>query len=138
MANLYDLELLESNNFIHMFLTEGTSPSLRLLREQKEMAGAMGEVGAKIIHDLEDPSTDLGKSYQRLESLESDMRASMKKIGISSELADKANTIFKRSPESLDELNEDEHQVIQDYWIKKKSCIAEMTKLGYTFQELFS
>ena len=138
MANLYDLELLESNNFIHMFISNGVSPSLRLLREQKDMAGAMGEVGAKIIHDLEDPTTDLGKSYHRLESLEKDMLKVMKTVGITAADAEKANTIFKRSPESLEALKEDEHQVILDYWLKKKQCIGELTKLGYSFQELFS
>lgn len=138
MATLYDLELLESNNFIHMFLTNGTSPSLRLLREQKEMAVAMGEIGEKIIHDLGDPSTDIGKSYKRLEDLEGDMRKVMKKVGIAAEEVEKADAIFKRSPESLDSLNEDEHETIQGYWLKKKECIAELTALGYTFQELFS
>ncbi len=138
MASLYDLELQESNNFIHLFLTDGASPSLKLLREQKEMAGSMGEVGEKIIHDLDDPKSDLGKSYKRLEDLERDVQEVMKQISLTKELADKANTIFSHNPASLDDLDDADRSAVQDYWIKKKMCIAELTKRGYTYQELYS
>lgn len=138
MATLYDLELQESNNMIHLFVENGLSASLRLLRDQKDMAGAMGEIGAKIIHDLEDASTDLGKSYARLTSLEKDVQEAMAKIELTQELAVKAHSVFQRNPSSLDDLNDQERAVIQDYWIKKKACIAELTKKGYEYKELFS
>jgi hypothetical protein len=138
MANLNDLELLESNNFIDILVANGTSPSLRLLREQKDMAGMLGEVGVKILHDLADTTTDLGKSFARLELIEAAVRKTMGAVGMTTDMATKAKDIFNRSPNTLDELSDPERSAVQDYWIKKKTAIAELTKQGFTFQELFS
>ena len=123
---------------IYLFLADGVSSSLRLLRDQKEMAASLGEAGAKIAHDLDDPTTEIGKSFALLASLEKDTVAVMQQTGMTKEIAEKAQNIFKRNPSSLEDLDDTERAVIQDYWIKKKSCIAELVKKGYNYKELYS
>jgi hypothetical protein len=138
MATLYDLELQESNNFIHLFLMDGVSPSLRLMRDQKEMAPSLGDAGTAIIAMLDDPKTDIGRSFARLGALEGDVLTVMKSTGMTKDLAERAQAIFQRNPEGLDKLSDVERSSIQDYWIKKKMCITELLNKGYTQQELYS
>ncbi len=138
MATLYDLELQESNNMIHLFLQNGVSASLKLFRDQIEMAGSLGEAGAKIISDMNDPATDLGKSFAKLQALEKDVKELMVQMSLSQDLAERAQKVFQRNAASLEDLDDAERSAVSDYWIKKKSCTAELIKRGYTYQELYS
>lgn len=138
MATLYDLELQESNNFIHTLLEHGQSPALKLMREQMTLSASMGEAGQMILKELEDPNSELGKSFARLNTLEQDVIQVMHDIGLPVELASQANTIFSSNPESLETLNEQERKIMSEYWLKKKSCIQQLLAKGYTYEELFS
>ena len=138
MANLYDLELQESNNFVYLLIQNGESPSLKLLRDQKEMSAAMGPVGEEIVKSLEDPTSEIGKSFKRLNDLEHDVQDIMQKSGMTTELAKSASDIFKHTPSSLGDLNDKERSNLKDYWIKKKTCISMLIQRGYSYPELFS
>ena len=138
MANLYDLELQESNNFIHLLLKSGESPSLRLFRDQMEMSAAMGPAGEEIVKSLQDPSSEMGKSFKRLNDIEEAVKEVMRANDISSEEAEKAEAVFKRSPATMEDLSKDDQNLIKEYWIKKKMCVSGLVQKGFTYQEIFS
>lgn len=138
MATLYDLELQESNNFIHLLLKEGESASLKLFRDQMEMSAQMGPAGAEIVNTLKDPKTDMGKSYKRLEELEKATKEAMAKAGMTAAIAQKASDILTKKPLALSDISEDDQKAVEDYWIKKKMCVALLVQMGYTYQEMYS
>ena len=137
MASLYDLELQESNNFIHALVQDGTTPALKLLNEQFEMAKTMGDVGKEMLAQFEDPNSDISKSCMKLRSLKTDINETMAKVGLTREAAEEALKIFNTSPESLQSLEEAQRGVIQSYWLKKKTIIVLLLNKGYTHEELF-
>lgn len=138
MATLYDLELQESNNFIHALREKGVTPAITLLDDQKKMAETMGDVGKEMLAQFNDPNSDIGKSYQRLQDLKKDVGEVMDSVGLTTELANAAQDIFNKNPESLSELTEEERNTINTYWLKKKTIIVFLLKKGYTHEELFS
>ncbi len=138
MASLYDLELQESNNFIHALMNNGETPAYKLMLDQKKQAEGMGEVGKQLLAQFEDPNNPASKSLWRLSELKDDIKRYMDQVGMSPELATGANNIFASNPESLNNLPEEEQKVITDFWIKKKSIIVMLLNKGYTHEELFS
>lgn len=138
MATLYDLELQESNNFIHALMQNGMTPALKLLQDQKQMAAGMGDVGKEMLAQFEDTSSDIGKSFKKLEDLQNDIVDAMNSVGMTTLLAQTAQDIFNTSPESLSALDDEKRNVINTYWLKKKTIIVMLLKKGYTHEELFS
>lgn len=138
MASLYDLELEDSNNFIHAIIGNGQTPALKLMLDQKEQFAAMGDVGADLIKQFEDASSDIGKSFKRLNDLEKDIQAAMAQVHVTSDLAARANSIFAGSPDSLRDLSEEDQNIVKEYWLKKKSIVEILIHKGYTPEELFS
>jgi hypothetical protein len=138
MATLYDLELQESNNFIHALMKNGDTPASMLMADQRKMAETMGDAGKEILAQLDDPNTDIGKSVKRLNEMKTDIIETMKTTGMTAELAVEAQDIFNKNPESLTALNEDERSVINTFWLKKKTCIILLLQKGYNHEELFS
>jgi len=138
MATLYDLELQESNNFIHALMSEGSTPALKLLSDQKQMAATMGDVGKEMMAMFDDPNSEIGKGYTRLAQLQKDIVAVMAEIGLTTEVARAAQDIFNTSPDSMSILSDDQRNTINTYWTKKKTCIVLLLKRGYTHEELFS
>jgi methyl-accepting chemotaxis protein len=138
MATLYDLELQESNNFIHALMQEGSTPALKLLNDQKQMAAGMGDVGKEMLAQFDDPNSDIGKGFNRLVQLQKDIVQVMSDTGLTTEVARAAQDIFNTSPESLSTLSDDQRNTINTYWTKKKTCIVLLLKRGYTHEELFS
>ncbi len=138
MATLYDLELQESNNFIHALMQEGSTPALKLLSDQKQMAATMGDVGKEMLAQFDDPNSEIGKGYTRLVQLQKDIVEVMNESGLTTEVARAAQDIFNTSPESMSRLSDDQRNTINAYWTKKKTCIVLLLKRGYTHEELFS
>lgn len=138
MASLYDLELQESNNFIHALVDNGKSPALKLILDQKEQFAAMGDAAKVLLEQFEDENSELGKSLKKLNSLEGDIKEAMQQVGMTPELAAKANSIFSTSPESLSSLSPEDQDVIKDYWLKKKSIIVILLQKGYSHSDLFA
>ena len=138
MASLYDLELQESNNFIHALVDNGKSPALKLILDQKEQFAAMGDAAKVLLAQFEDENSELGKSLKKLNSLEGDIKEAMQQVGMTPELAAKANSIFSTSPESLSILSQEDQDVIKDYWLKKKSIIVLLLQKGYSHSDLFA
>lgn len=138
MATLYDLELQESNNFIHALMNDGMTPALKLMQDQIKMFEGMGEAGEAALKELKDPESDMGKNYQRLQKLQQEIKNVMQMTQMTAELAQKANQIFSQNPPSLSSLSDEDRQVIRDYWLKKKMCIVALLKKGFTYEELFS
>jgi len=138
MASLYDLELQESNNFIHALMNNGETPAYKLMLDQKKQAEGMGEVGKQLLAQFEDPNNPASKSLWRLSELKDDIKRYMDQVGMNSELATGANNVFASNPESLNNLPEEQQKVITDFWIKKKSIIVMLLNKGYTHEELFS
>jgi hypothetical protein len=138
MATLYDLELQESNNFIHALMHDGSAPALKLLSEQKQMAANMGPAGEEMLKQFNDDTSEMGKALKRLEQLKQDIVDVMAQNGMTSALATQANDIFAKSPESFTALSDEERKVINDYWLKKKTIILVLLQKGYSHEELFS
>lgn len=138
MATLYDLELQESNNFIHALIANGSTPALKLILDQKKQAASMGEAGKELLKQIEDDKSEMGKSFKRLQSLEKDIQESMKKVKLAPTVAKEAESIFNKSPETLKSLPEDQQKIVNEYWLKKKSVIVLLLQKGYTHEELFS
>ncbi len=138
MATLYDLELQESNNFIHALMQDGVVPALKLMEDQKQMAAGMGDVGKEMLAQFDDPNSDIGKGYVRLKQLQKDIVEVMNDTGLTKEIAKSAQDIFNTSPESMSTLGDEERSTINAYWTKKKTCIVLLLKRGYTHEELFS
>lgn len=138
MASLYDLELHESNNFIHSLSGNGQPLSLKLMEDQKMSFAAMGEAGKAILAQIDDPNSEMGKSYKRLKDLETDLKKVMAETGATSEGAKLAQDILTKNPQSLSDLTEEERKCVSDYWMKKKSIVEKLFAKGYTAVELFS
>mgnify|MGYP001411155822 CR=1 FL=1 len=138
MATLYDLELQESNNFIHALISNGVPPALKLMKEQVVMFEGMGDAGAQLLKELDDENSEMGKGYKRLIAMEKDITEAMRVTEMTVDLAQKANDIFSKNPDSLKNLEDNERSIINDYWLKKKMCIQLLLQKGYTHQELFS
>lgn len=138
MATLYDLELQESNNFIHPLMQNGVTPALTLLSQQREMAVGMGDTGKEMLAQFDDQNSEIGKAFFRLQALQKDIVATMEQVGLTQDLAKAAQDIFAKSPESLSVLPEPDRVTISSYWLKKKACIVVLLKKGYTHEELFS
>lgn len=138
MASLYDLELQESNNFIHALIGDGVTPALKLMEEQVTMAKSMGEAGVDLLKQLEDETSEMGKTMKRMKALSADIKAVMTQVGLDSGMATKANSVLTKGADSLSDLAEDDQKVVKDYWLKKKSIIVLLLQKGYTHEELFS
>lgn len=138
MASLYDLELHESNNFIHSLMSDGQPLSLKLMEDQISQFKAMGPTGAELLKQMEDPSTDMGKSVVRLKSLETDLKMMMTETKLTAVLAKEVNDILVKNPQSLEELTEEAQKLVKDYWLKKKTLIAKLLAKNYTAEELFA
>ena len=138
MASLYDLELQESNNFIHYLMADGQPLSLKLMNDQLQQFKNMGEAGKEILAQMNDPESEMGKSLVKLKQLEKDLKAAMDELRLTAEQAVKANDILIKNPESLGTLDESDKKAVSDYWIKKKSIITKLTAKGYTAAELFA
>lgn len=138
MATLYDMELQESNNFILALEENGMTPALKLMDDQVKQAASMGPAGGELVAQLKDPNTSMGKSYLRLQEIKDAIADTMQKIGMTPEMAKEAHTIFSNNPESLTALSEEQRKVINNYWLKKKTCVVLLLKRGYSHEELFS
>lgn len=138
MATLYDLELQESNNFIHALMQDGSTPALKLLGDQKQMAATMGDVGKEMMAQFDDPNSEIGKGFGRLQQLQKDIQDVMKDTGLTSQIARAAQDIFNTSPESMSTLSDEQRNIINSYWTKKKTCIVLLLQKGYKHEELFS
>ncbi|KKQ95448.1 MAG: hypothetical protein UT66_C0001G0033 [candidate division CPR2 bacterium GW2011_GWC1_39_9] len=138
MASLYDLELQESNNFIHSLADNGKCPAYKLIMDQKAMAASMGSAGEELLRQFDDTTSDIGKTLSRLESLEKDIKEAMDRAAMASDLAIAANNIFSKSPETFISLSPDDQEVIKSYWLKKKGITMDLLAKGYTPEELFS
>ncbi|KKR27647.1 MAG: hypothetical protein UT60_C0042G0001, partial [candidate division CPR2 bacterium GW2011_GWD2_39_7] len=83
-------------------------------------------------------NSDIGKTLTRLQAIRLDVQAAMTHINMTTDLAAKANQVFSRSPETLSELNEEDQNIIKEYWLKKKEVIVFLLQKGYTQEELFA
>lgn len=130
MASLYDLELQESNNLISALAAGGQPLSLKMMADMLSMPDMKTQ--------LEDPTTEMGKSYARMKQLEKDMIQIMKEEGMTTELAKEAQLILTRNPASIADLADKEKDVIQKYWLTKKGLMLKLQNKGYTAQEIFA
>ncbi|NMB57026.1 hypothetical protein GYA19_03760 [Candidatus Beckwithbacteria bacterium] len=138
MASLYDLELQESNNFIHALVDDGQLITLKLMEDQKKSFANMGEAGKTLLTQLEDPNSEMGANYAKLKAIEADIKVFMGEVGLACADAKKAMDILTQNPQSLQELSEDDKKTVSDYWLKKKTIVSKLIAKGYSEQELFS
>lgn len=138
MASLYDLELQESNNFILALADNGKTPALKLIMDQRSQMEAMGDTASAMVAQFDDPNSEIGKGLVKLKQIENDIQQAMNQVGMTTELADKANKIFTSSPESLGDLSPEDQEVVKEYWLKKKSIILIMLQKGYSHEEIFA
>lgn len=138
MASLYDLEVQESNNLIHAFIHQGETPELARMRRELEEARRQAPEKLDLVNEYLDQESPLGSRLKRYTELESDIKLVMQINGLTSEIAQQADQIFSKQPMTFSGLSDDERQKLTTYWLKKKTCLADLLRRGYTHEEIFS